>query len=187
VTTYTANATPDYMTYKWRNPPEADYGKYHDYLPSASAKYQFNSNLFLKLGYNKAIKRPNLNNIAGPWSLNAAETQITVPNAELKPERSEKISAMVDYYFEPSGTISVHVFQTKIKNAADTIGPISAADFGLGNHPEYAAFEFITFQNSPGVRTIKGHRAELLPAIHLSAMGSAERHHDFRQLRPVQF
>jgi iron complex outermembrane recepter protein len=156
VTTYAAAATPDYVTYKWRNAPEADYGKYHDYLPSASAKYQFNSNLFLKLGYNKAIKRPNLNNIAGPWSLNAAETQITVPNAELKPERSEKISAMVEYYFEPSGTISVHVFQTKIKNAADTIGPISAADFGLGNDPDYASFEFITFQNNPGVRTIKG-------------------------------
>src|SRR3954468_21644418 len=93
-----------------------------------------------KLGYNKAIKRPNLNKVAGPWTIDAADTTITIPNPDLKPERSQKFSAMLEYYFEPAGVASVHVFVTQLKNAADQNDGLTPADVGLGNDPIYSSY-----------------------------------------------
>jgi TonB-dependent receptor len=125
-------------------------------LPSLSAKYPITENFNLKLGYNKAIKRPDLNKIAGPWSIDAADTTVTIPNPDLKPERSQKFSAMLEYYFEPAGFVSVHVFQTEIKNASDVNTGLTAADVGLANDPTYGSYLFTSYINVPGTRRIKG-------------------------------
>jgi iron complex outermembrane recepter protein len=154
--TFTAATTPDYILAKWSSGFEKDYGSYGDWLPSASARYVINQNLNLKLGYNKSVKRPNLNNIAGPWSVNSADTIITIPNPGLQPERGEAYSAMLEYYFEPAGVASVHVFQRNITNSNDQTDPLPASEVGLGNDPVYGQYEFITFENVPGVRRTKG-------------------------------
>lgn len=160
--TYTAASTRDYVRHKNSLGSTTSYGAYHAWLPSASAKYTLAPNLNLKVGYNQAIKRPNLNNIAGPWriSLNntTGDVEVTVPNPNLRPERSDKISAVVEYYFEPAGTFSVHAFQTKLSNAADETAPVSAADFGYGNDPIYGngQYYFVTFTNLDEGRRIRG-------------------------------
>ncbi|HEX2853486.1 MAG TPA: TonB-dependent receptor [Opitutaceae bacterium] len=160
--TYTAAATRDYVRYKNSPGATTGYGSYHGWLPSASAKYAITQNLNLKLGYNRAVKRPNLNNIAGPWriSLNNAtgDVEVTVPNPELKPEHSDKLSAVVEYYFEPAGTFSVHAFQTQLANASDETAPVPAADFGYGSDPVYGSgpYYFVTFANLDGGRRIRG-------------------------------
>ncbi|MEO7414200.1 MAG: TonB-dependent receptor [Opitutaceae bacterium] len=161
-TTYTAAGTQDYIRYKNSLGAITSYGAYHAWLPSASMKYTVAPNLTFKLGYNKAIKRPNLNNIAGPWrvSLNntTGDVEVTVPNPELRPESSDKYSAVLEYYFEPAGTFSVHAFQTNLTHASDETVPISAADFGYGDDPVYGSgqYYFVTFQNLDKVRRIKG-------------------------------
>lgn len=161
-TTYTAAATRDYVRAKNALGSVTSYGAYHGWLPSASAKYAFTPNLNLKLGYNKAIKRPNLNNLAGPWrvSLNntTGDVEITVPNPDLRPEDSDKYSAVLEYYFEPAGTFSVHAFQTNLTHASDETAPVSAAEFGLADDPIYGKgqYYFVTFQNLERVRRIKG-------------------------------
>jgi iron complex outermembrane recepter protein len=161
-TTYTAASTRDYIRYKNSLGPSTSYGAYHGWLPSASTKYAIAPNLNLKLGYNKAIKRPNLNNISGPWrvSLNntTGDVEVTVPNPELRPESSDKYSAVLEYYFEPAGTFSVHAFQTNLTHASDETAPVSAAEFGLGDDPVYGKgqYYFVTFQNLDQVRRIKG-------------------------------
>lgn len=160
--TYTAASTRDYIWYKNSPGSITSYGAGIAWLPSASAKYTLAPNLNLKLGYNRAIKRPNLNDIAGPWrvSLNntTGDVEVTVPNAELQPERSDKFSVALEYYFEPAGLFSVHAFQTNLTHAADETAPVSAVDFGYGNDPVYGAgqFYFVTFQNLDTVRRIKG-------------------------------
>lgn len=156
VKTYTAVNTPDFVTYKWSRPPVKSWGSYDNFLPSVSAKYPITQDLLLKLGYNKATKRPRLDYIAGKWITNAADSVITIPNPELTPERSDKVSAMFEYYFAPLGTIGAHFFRTTIKGANDQIGPLSAAEVGLANDPVYSEYEFITFRNVPGTRVIKG-------------------------------
>lgn len=161
-TTYAAAGTRDYVRYKNSLGPITSYGAYHGWLPSASAKYTFTPSLNLKLGYNKAIKRPNLNNIAGPWrvALNntTGDVEVTVPNPDLRPESSDKYSAVLEYYFEPAGTISIHAFQTNLTHASDQTAPVSAAEFGLGDDPVYGKgqYYFVTFQNLDQVRRIKG-------------------------------
>jgi TonB-dependent receptor len=153
--TYAAVSTLDYVAYKYSKGMTQDYGNYADFLPSASAKYQIARNLNLKLGYSKAIKRPSLSQIAGAWTINTADTQISIPNPDLKPERSDKMSAMLEYYFEPAGTLSVHAFQTDL-NGSTTTYLQTAAEAGYGNDPVYGSYDFITFQNIPGTRRIKG-------------------------------
>jgi iron complex outermembrane receptor protein len=160
--TYTAASTRDYVRFKNSLGAITSYGAYDAWLPSASAKYTAGPNLNLKFGYSQAIKRPNLNNIAGPWrvSLNntTGDVEVTVPNPALQPERADKFSAVLEYYFEPAGTLSVHAFQTNLTHAADETAPVSAADFGYGGDPVYGTgqFYFVTFQNLDAVRRIKG-------------------------------
>ena len=154
--TYSAAQTVNYVSTRWSQGFVTDWGGYHDVLPSLQAKYNFRPNLNFKFGYNRAIKRPPLNNIAGQWSINAADTIITIPNPDLRPERSDKFSVLAEYYFNPAGTVSVHVFQTKIKGAVDPSEPMPSSAVGLENDPVYSFYEFVTFANVPGTRTIKG-------------------------------
>jgi len=64
--------------------PRDHLGDYTDVMPSVAIKYTLRDNLFLKLGYNKAIKRPDLNRTAGPWVIDldpdVADFTITIPN-----------------------------------------------------------------------------------------------------------
>ncbi len=151
----TAASTPEYVAYKYSKGMTKDSGDYADFLPSASAKYQLRTNLNFKFGYSKAIKRPNLTQIAGAWSINSADTQITIPNPDLKPERAGKFSAMLEYYFEPAGTLSLHLFQTDLQGSTKAYTQ-TAAEAGYGNDPVYSSYEFITAENIPGTRRIKG-------------------------------
>jgi iron complex outermembrane recepter protein len=133
-----ASLTRNYIQHKYSVGKVNQYGEYNDWLPSAAAKYTINENLFLKLGYNKAIKRPDLNRIGGSWTLEyddeEDEYKATIPNPNLKPERSERFSIMIEKYFKYQGSASIHVFQTNIKNAIDerpgaNLGQTFAFDF----------------------------------------------------------
>ena len=131
-------------------------GEYDVWLPSGSATYRFNQDFVLKLGYHKAIQRPNLNHLAGQWSIDEANQEIQIPNPELRPTHSDKYSAILEYYFEPAGTLSVHLFQTDLKGDTQETSPAPASEFGFGNDPVYSAYDFTTFVNIPGKRTVRG-------------------------------
>lgn len=158
--TFSAANTRNYVNHRWSPGRVTTYGEYHDWLPSVAAKYTIRDNLFFKVGYNKAIKRPDLNRTAGPWGVSinndTGDITLTVPNPNLKPERSQRISAMLEYYYEPAGSVSVHVFQTNIKNAIDaTAEDVTAAEAGFTD-PEYADYFFRTFNNLDEERTVRG-------------------------------
>lgn len=55
---------------------------------------------------------------------------VTVPNPNLKPERSPRYSAILEYFFEPAGTASIQMFETNLDN------PIDNTPDAPG-HPEY--------------------------------------------------
>ena len=118
-----ASLTRNYIAYKYSAPSTKQYGEYQDWMPSVAAKYPVRDNLFLKVGYNKAIKRPDLNRIGGAWTLDYDEDEdeyrVTVPNPGLKPERSERFSVMLETYLKHQGAASIHVFQSNIDNAIE--------------------------------------------------------------------
>lgn len=157
---YRAANTLNYTINRWSRGMETTYGDYTDWLPSFAAKYPLTENLFLKLGYNKAIKRPDLNRTAGPWSISindeTGDIRVTIPNPDLQPERSERYSAMLEYYFEPAGTASIHLFQSNITNAVDSRDDdLTAAEVGI-TEPDYADYLFRTYNNIDQERTILG-------------------------------
>jgi outer membrane receptor protein involved in Fe transport len=160
-TIYRATTSQAYANYRWSAPRETVWGEYTDFMPSAGAKYQINKDLNLKLGYNKAIKRPDLDKTAGGLTYNVNDTTgditVTVPNPNLKPERSDRISAMLEYYFEPAGTASIHVYQSTLKGAVDSNAEgVTAEEAGFAGQPEFAGFLFQTYHNLAEKRTIRG-------------------------------
>ena len=131
-------------------------GEYDVWLPSGSATYRMSPDFIVKLGYHKAIQRPNLNHLAGQWAIDEANQEIQIPNPELRPTHSNKYSAILEYYFEPAGTVSVHLFQTELKGDTQETSPAPASEFGFGGDPIYGAYDFTTFVNIPGQRTVRG-------------------------------
>jgi outer membrane receptor protein involved in Fe transport len=71
---------------------------------------------------------------------------VTAPNPQLKPEISDNYVARLAYYFEPSGSFTLLVQQTEItdQRIADRI---SAEEFGYGDDPEFAGYEFQSWRN----------------------------------------
>jgi iron complex outermembrane recepter protein len=150
----------DYANYRWSKGNIQTWGEYTDYLPSFAAKYQVTPSFDLKLGYNKSIKRPNLSNTAGGWDISTntdtGEIDVTIPNPNLKPERSDRISLMGEYYFKNAGVASVHVYQSHITNAVDTSDEgLTASQVGLDDQ-EFAGYVFHTFVNLDQIRTVRG-------------------------------
>ncbi len=156
--------TVAYANYRWSLPKENLWGRYTDYMPSAMLKYTITPNLFLKAGWNKSIKRPDLNRTAGPLEVTfnetTGDTAIVVPNPALKPERANRFSLFLDYYFGKTGNsnASIHVYQSNLKNPIDDNEEgVDAATAGFGgteiDRPE---FRFFTFFNAEEKRTVKG-------------------------------
>jgi hypothetical protein len=65
---------------------------------------------------------------------------------------------MAEYYFEPAGSFSVHVFQSDITNAIDDNpeGGLTADEAGFGDDPLLALYRFKTFKNLDQKRTVRG-------------------------------
>jgi iron complex outermembrane recepter protein len=147
---------PDFIRARYAAGRVTKEGDYDSVLPSGSAVYRINKDFNIKLGYHEAIKRPRLDRVAGPWTIDETNLEVTIPNASLTPEKSRKISVNADFYFEPAGNASIHVFQTELKGASDETSPAPASEFGYGDHPVYGAYDFITFTNMAGTRKIRG-------------------------------
>ncbi len=152
--------TQAYANYRWSAPQTSVWGTYTDYLPSVAAKYQITRDMNLKFGFNKAIKRPDLDKTAGSitYAVNDAtgDVTVTVPNPGLKPERSDRISVMFETYFEPAGTASIHIFQSHISNAIDTNSEGVTAEEAGFDPAEYSGYRFLTYRNLDQRRTVRG-------------------------------
>ncbi len=148
--------TVNRILYRYSGGRTTNTGEYDVWLPSASATYRLSSDFIVKLGYHKAIQRPNLNQLAGLWVIDEANQEIQIPNPTLQPTHSDKYSAILEYYFEPAGTVSLHVFETDLKGDTLETSPAPASEFGFGNDPIYGAYDFTTFVNIPGKRVVRG-------------------------------
>lgn len=144
------------INYRWGRGSKTEEGGYDHLLPSAAAIYRFNEDILVKLGYHQAIKRAPLDQLAGQWDIDESAQRVSVPNANLDPETSQKFSAMLEYYFEPAGTASIHVFHSTLENSAERTDWMPASEFGFGNDPIFFDWEFRGWENIPGKRTIKG-------------------------------
>ena len=148
------------INYRWSQGSNIDEGSYDNLFPSAALTYTATENLKFKLGYHQAIKRAPIDQLAGQWSIDEANQRVSVPNANLEPETSDKFSAMVEYYFEPAGALTLHVFKADLQNSADRTDWLPASEFGFGDDPVLGVYEFRGYRNVPGIRKTKGAELE---------------------------
>jgi TonB-dependent receptor len=153
---YTVNTIP-YVIYQYRNGVRpSTYGGYDNTFLSGGVKYSLLKNLVLQVAGNQSIGRPNYNNLAGVIAVNEAQQRVTLPNPDLKPETSNKFFVSAQYYIEPAGNFTVSAYQLNVKNMGTVNTPVSAAEAGYADEPEYTGYTFFQTSNDSGTRKIKG-------------------------------
>lgn len=141
--------TIDGMKYQFESKPRVDReGSYDYFFPSASMKFAITDSLDLQIGYSRTIRRPEVNVLAGVWSVNDETQVITAPNPNLEPELSDNISVRLAKYFEPVGLIAVNYYQNKVTGLFQT-EEMTAEDFGYSG-AEYAGYTFRTTRTVDG-------------------------------------
>ena len=137
---------------------------YDNLFPSVSAKYSVAENLQAHLGYSSTISRPAVGNLGGVWVFNETNQTVSVPNPDLKPERSGNLSGRVAYYFEPVGSAAVTLFQNRISNSV-TSREFASDAFGYGDDPLYSGYRFLSVGNREGTAQVRGMTLEYSQAL----------------------
>ncbi len=160
--------TIDGLKYQFESLPRLTReGSYRNWFPSLALKYSFSENLIAQAGFNGAISRPSLFALSGPVTVNEQNFTISAPNPTLEPEESQNYSARLAYYFEPTGTLSVGVFQNDFENFRGSFtyedeASIAALGFDPG---EYVGYEVVTQRNIAGSRRFRGMEIEYRQAL----------------------
>jgi len=88
---------------------------YGNMFLSGGLKYDFTKNLRLQLSFSQAILRPDYGNLSGTITYpEYYPTNLWVPNPKLKPEKTTKFYAGLQYYLNPSGIIELSAYRLDI-------------------------------------------------------------------------
>lgn len=137
------------LKYQYETRPQTDReGTYDYFFPSASLKFSFDQQTDLQVGYSRTIRRPEVNQLAGVWSVDDATLTVTAPNPGLEPELSDNISVRIARYFEPVGLLAVNYFQNNVTGLFQT-EEMTAAEFGYSG-TDYSDYTFRTTRTVDG-------------------------------------
>ncbi|MFT3997183.1 MAG: TonB-dependent receptor, partial [Asticcacaulis sp.] len=150
VSTSTGRATTiDGLKFQYQSRPQVEREGSYDYLfPSASLKVALNDSTDFQLGYSRTIRRPEVNVLAGVWSVNDALMIVTAPNPGLEPEISDNISMRIAHYFEPVGLVAVNYYRNTVKGLFQT-EDLTADEFGYTG-TDYDGYMFRTTRTVDG-------------------------------------
>lgn len=157
--------TIDGVKYQYQSRPQIERkGSYDYFFPSASLKFAIDADTDLQVGYSRTIRRPEVNVLAGVWSINDEAMLITAPNPGLEPEISDNLSIRLARYFEPVGLVALNYFQNDVKGLFQS-EDLTAAEFGYTGS-EYANYTFRTTRTVSGDSIkIRGVEAEFTHAL----------------------
>jgi iron complex outermembrane receptor protein len=132
-------------------------GSYTISSPSAHLTYDVASNLKARLAWSTGFGRPAMTNLVPGESFSDTTRELTVNNPNLKPQTTSNWDAILDYYFEPVGNLSVGWFRKEIKDyivsgvEQGTVG--SGPDNGYNG--EYAGYRLLSSANA-GTAYVQG-------------------------------
>jgi TonB-dependent receptor len=130
-------------------------GRYEDWFLSGSVKYDITDSLVAHVAFSDSILRPDYGNLGGVVSVNDDTQVVTVPNPLLRPERSTKYFASLQYYLEPSGIVGISLYKLDLSDMQVTGIEVDAASVGF-DPDEYSGYIFRSAQNVPGISTNNG-------------------------------
>jgi iron complex outermembrane receptor protein len=123
---------------------------YHDWLPSANLRWEFDKNLIGRLAAAETMTRPDYSALAGATSLTPPSNYPgtgsgTGSNPYLKPIRSNNYDAGLEWYFAPRSLLSATLFYMDLKNyvgyGAETVSYPTSGSPAAGFPPNNAVVQ----------------------------------------------
>ncbi len=132
-------------------------GSYTKSFPSVHLTQDLSRNLKARFSWSTSFGRPGLTNLLPNESISEANRTLTVNNAALLPQSAKNWDAMLDYYFEPVGYVSVGWFHKTITDyiASGVDAGTIATGADNGYDGEYAGFTRLTSLNA-GTAFVQG-------------------------------
>lgn len=125
-------------------------GSYTQAFPSVHMYRNFLPNLKGLLSWSTSFARPSMANAQPTETINETNQTLTIGNPSLRPQRAKNWDATLEYYFEPSGCLSVGWFHKAIRDyilSGQEVG-IVASGPNNGYDGEYAGFKTLTTTNA---------------------------------------
>lgn len=128
-------------------------GGYTDWFPSLHFKYSLTPQAVMRASYSATAQRPGIGDITPAttvvYSGATGSGTVTQNNPDLKPQYADNYDVALEYYFRPSGLVSLGLFRKDITDfIVSTTGFVgTGADNGFGGR--YAGFVWNTNTNAP--------------------------------------
>jgi TonB-dependent receptor len=130
-------------------------GDYGTWFPNVQFRYEPLHRLVFRAAYSTTIGRPRLSDLVARFSVNEENQSISFANSSLKPQKSQNFDLSAEFYFEPSGVVSVGVFRKELTDFVTRLTQtITGNEFGL-DLSQYVGWEGTTNVNS-GKGTVEG-------------------------------
>lgn len=154
--------TIDGVKYQYFSKPKTHRkGRYDNFFPSASLKYDVTRNLIAQFGFSSTIRRPTFNQITGLWQIvdTAFPPYVIAPNPRLKPETSQNLTARLAYYFEPVGLLAVNFRQNTVDKLLIS-NELTPEEFGYNGPLDLTGYTFHTTTQSENTKVLRGMTVE---------------------------
>ena len=96
--------------------PYENNGRYGQNFPSIHLWRDLTPNLKLRSSWTTSFGRPSLSNALPTFSFSDTAQTVSLGNPALLPQKAKNWDASVEYYFEPSGSLSVGWFHKSIRD-----------------------------------------------------------------------
>jgi iron complex outermembrane receptor protein len=128
------------------NRSEGDYGQN---FPSIHTWYDITPNLKGRASWTTGFARPSLANAVTAISINETAQTITGGNPDLKPTKAKNWDFSLEYYFEPSSSLTIGWFSKKLDDYIATGQTVDTIGAGQNNgfNGEYSGFALISSAN----------------------------------------
>jgi TonB-dependent receptor len=143
-------ADPQGSALKDYNNPTKNEGVYGQTFPSVHTAYDFTPNLKLRGSWTTGMARPSLANAVTGLSINETTQQVTFGNPALRPTKSQNWDFSLEYYFEPSSSLTVGWFRKRMDDYILGNQHIGVVGSGLDNgfNGQYSGFEILGNSNA---------------------------------------
>lgn len=89
---------------------------YTEWLPSTNVLWEFQDDLFLRVGLARNISRPGLGSMAGTVHATPINGNVSVGNPGLEPVRANSVDMGVEWYFAEESLLAVTLFYKQIES-----------------------------------------------------------------------
>lgn len=132
-------------------------GSYTKYFPSAHLYRDLTANLKARASWSTSFGRPAMTNALPTETVNEVAQTLTIGNPGLLPQMGKTWDLNLEYYFEPSGNLTVSWFHKTIRDYIVTGKEVGTIGLGTSNgyNGQYEGFKLLTTQNA-GTAVVQG-------------------------------